>query len=228
MLIFGYQYKAGNIMGLFATLLSLIFKDEEIDYSEIKSVMVIDITQLYTTKYNYGYSSGWKWGDGRSIMMPSEVPDGGQYTFSVTFKDGSKKIIKARSDTEKCNRLLQFVYDPPGKEKSSTSQLQIEDKENKNHYPVLGKNQLPNGIYVIGKDIPPGTYDFKCIWGDCYLVKIGKGETDWNCTNYYECIGADSETRVCLNVTCEEGEKIKVDGNAILEISKSKPVEIDL
>ena len=96
--------------------------------------------------------------------------------------------------------------------------------------PVLGKNQLPNGLYVIGKDIPAGTYDFKWIWGSGSLSRIVKEETDEKSSYYFEYMGIEEkyQTRLCINVKCDAEDQIKIDGNIIVEISKSKPVVIDL
>lgn len=49
-------------------------------------------------------------------------------------------------------------------------------------------------------------------------------------STYYENVGAqyDYEYRQCFHVVCAEGELLKITGNLIVEISKSKKIELDL
>ncbi|MFA5342162.1 MAG: hypothetical protein WC332_10340 [Clostridia bacterium] len=210
-------------------ILSKIF-NEDINYDNVKSVVILEITQLYSKKSNIGYSLGSEKGSGRAITMQSTEPAGSEYTFSIKFKDGSTKVIKAQSGTEICDKLLQISYDPHVKEKVKPHKPQKEDKDNEKQLPVLEKNQLPNGLYIIGKDIPAGTYDFKWIWGAGSLSRIVKKETDKKSSYYFEHMGDKEayQTRLCINVRCDEGDQIQIEGNIIVEISKSKPVEIDL
>lgn len=207
-------------------ILGKIFS-ENIDYDNIKSVVILEITQLYSSKSNIGYSFGSEKNSGRAITMQSTEPAGSEYSFSVKFKDGSTKIIKAQNGTDICDKLLQISYDPYVKKKPKT---QKDYKDNEKQLPVLGKNQLPNGLYIIGKDIPAGTYDFKWIWGAGSLQRIIKKETNEKSSYYFVYMGnkKDYQTRLCINVRCDEGDRIQIEGNIIVEISKSKPVEIEL
>lgn len=207
-------------------ILGKIFS-ENIDYDNIKSVVILEIIQLYSSKSNIGYSFGSEKNSGRAITMQSTEPAGSEYSFSVKFKDGSTKIIKAQNGTDICDKLLQISYDPYVKKKPKT---QKDYKDNEKQLPVLGKNQLPNGLYIIGKDIPAGTYDFKWIWGAGSLQRIIKKETNEKSSYYFVYMGnkKDYQTRLCINVRCDEGDRIQIEGNIIVEISKSKPVEIEL
>ncbi|MFA7672774.1 MAG: hypothetical protein WCY62_02855 [Clostridia bacterium] len=210
-------------------ILSRIF-EEDINYDSIKSVTVLEITQLYSTKSNIGYSFGSEKGSGRAITMQSTEPAGSEYTFNIKFKDGSTKVVKAQSGTDRYDKLLQISYDPKEKEKPKQEKIQKDNQNDKNPLPVLGKNQLPNGSYVIGKDIPAGTYDFKWIWGAGSLRRTVKAETNEKSAYYFEYMGIEAayQTRLCINVRCDEGDQIQIEGNIIVEIFRSKPVEIDL
>ncbi len=169
-------------------------------------------------------------GSGRAITMQSTEPAGAEYSFNIKFKDGSTKIIKAESGTAKCDKLLQISCDSKTEEKPKKEKAQKDFQNDKNQLPVLGKNQLPNGLYIIGKDIPAGTYDFKWIWGSGSLRRIVKEETDDKSSYYFSYMGIEEkyQTRLCINVKCDEGDQIMIEGNIIVEISKSKPVVIDL
>ncbi|HQM96384.1 MAG: hypothetical protein WC554_13070 [Clostridia bacterium] len=210
-------------------ILSRIF-EADIDYDNIKSVTVLETTQLYSNRSNIGYSFGSEKRSGRAITMQSIEPAGSEYSFNIKFKDGSAKIIKAESGTAICDKLLQISNDSKANEKPKEAIVQKDFQNNKNQLPVLGKNQLPNGLYVIGKDIPAGTYDFKWIWGSGSLSRIVKEETDEKSSYYFEYMGIEEkyQTRLCINVKCDAEDQIKIDGNIIVEISKSKPVVIDL
>ena len=87
-------------------------------------------------------------------------------------------------------------------------------------------------ISLIGRDIPAGTYDFTCVFG-CGgdIMKFENDhDTTLGATTYFQNVGTqyDYESRQCLNVKCTEGELLKIHGNIVVEISKSKKVEIDL
>ena len=72
----------------------------------------------------------------------------------------------------------------------------------------LGKNQLPQGRYIIGKDLPEGTFDFTWVWGEGYLSLY---KTDENTTLgnnlYLENVGTAHEYqyRQCLHLQCAPG-----------------------
>ncbi len=98
-------------------------------------------------------------------------------------------------------------------------------------YVVLQKNQLPNGKYLVGRDIPAGIYDFTWIFGNGSIMKFKNDhDTTLGATTYFQHIGDkyDYEYKQCLNVHCEEGELIDIDGNVVVQIAKSQKVQIDL
>jgi len=160
--------------------------------------------------------------NGHTILTSETVPAGTKLTFSVTYKDGRQEIIKAVSGTELCDRLLQMALDPAGKKSPG----------NGNYVPVeLQKNQLPNGSYLIGRDIPAGVYDFTWVFGDGQLSKYKNDhDTTLGACTYFEQVGNqyDYQNRQLLNVDCREGEMLRINGNVIVAISRSKKVELDL
>ena len=94
-----------------------------------------------------------------------------------------------------------------------------------------GKNQLPQGRYIIGRDLPEGTFDFTWVWGEGYLFLY---KTDENTTLgnnlYLENVGIAHEYqyRQCLHLQCTAGNMLIIGGNLIVEISRSPKLKIDL
>lgn len=144
--------------------------------------MLIEQTQKYRNKTSWGLSfSNSAFGD--PIAMSQTVPDGTELTFSITYKNGRKKILKVMSDTAMADRLLQMALDP---DKRNASADRAEGKSGQNAASAegkplikLGKNQLPHGRYIIGKDLPEGIFDFTWVWGEGYLSLY---KTDENTT----------------------------------------------
>ena len=206
-------------MGLFGK------KKEKIDFDNIASVVIIEQTQLYINRSRWGVSFGSTRGDSRVMAMEGSTPAGAEIKFSVTYKNGRKEIVKAMSGTDLCDRLLQLALDPV----PAQNDIQNDDKE---YFPVsLGKNELPAGRYLIGKDIPEGTYDFTWVWGNGFIHKYENDhDTTLGACTFSQWVGNryDYEARQCINVKCVNGEMIVINGNIIVRISKSKPVELDL
>lgn len=96
--------------------------------------------------------------------------------------------------------------------------------------PILKKNQLGTNDYVIGKDIPSGIYDVIWIWGHGSVTLSKDETTTLGATKFFKWVGDryDYEQRQCMNIVCEEGNHLHVSGSVIVEIRKSKPVEIAL
>jgi hypothetical protein len=97
----------------------------------------------------------------------------------------------------------------------------------------LGRNELPQGTYLIGRDIPPGTYDFFVVYGDGGKLDLAKRDEEGKIINgtwkfYWVGLKASYENREVVHVLCEEGFTLKITGNVILKIAKSQDVYIDL
>lgn len=199
-----------------------LFNRKTINLDEIASVVILEQTQLYKAKSNWGLSFGSTLGDSRVIAMDGgNIPDGMEFKFSVTYMNGKQEIVKAISGTEVCDRLLQMAIDP------SPAQASVPEYKSVS----LGKNQLPNGDYLIGRDIPVGIYDFTWVFGNGDIMKFANDhDTTLGATTYFQHIGTkhDYEYRQCMNVDCKDGELLKINGNVIVEISKSKKVELEL
>ncbi len=159
-------------------------------------------------------------------MDGNTEPSGCTYTFSITYKDGKKEIVKADSGTETFDRLLQFALDDDVKAKEQDEVAHSILKK----APSLQKNQLPQGVYQIGKDIPIGTFDFHHVWGNGNLELYSSEDTTLGNLKFSQWIGDryDYELLDCINVRCEESWYLHVKGNLIVEIKRSKDVEIDL
>lgn len=90
----------------------------------------------------------------------------------------------------------------------------------------IQKNQLPNGRYVIGKDIPVGNYDFEALHGSGIIVKHLSETTNEH--NYYEFVSLKEENKYLINVDCREGEVLVIPTNMVVAISRSNKVVLDL
>lgn len=148
-------------MGLFSR------QRKELDFENIISVVILEQTQLYKNKSNWGVSFGSTLGDGHVIAMDGRVPAGSEIKFSATYRNGKKEIIKAMSGTDVCDRILQLAVDP------SLPQAQSAGVKAEKEYSSVsvGKKELTSGQYIIGKDIPEGTYDFTWVWGKGSISK---------------------------------------------------------
>ena len=122
--------------------------------------------------------------------------------------------------------LLQFALDDDVKAKEQDEVAHSILKK----APSLQKNQLPQGVYQIGKDIPIGTFDFHHVWGNGNLELYSSEDTTLGNLKFSQWIGDryDYELLDCINVRCEESWYLHVKGNLIVEIKRSKDVEIDL
>lgn len=199
-------------------------KQDEIDFENIVSVVILEQTQLYKGRSKLGITFGSDLGDGSVIAMDDSVPAGSEITFSITYSSGKKKIVKLMSGTDECNELLQIALDPVQPESCKEKPKEYESVS-------LQKNQLPNGDYLIGTDIPAGFYDFTWVFGAGQIMKfVNDHDTTLGATTYIQNVGSqyDYQYRQCLNVKCDYGELLRLSGNMIVQISKSKKVELDL
>lgn len=194
-------------MGIFDNL-------EPEKYDEIVSAVLIEQTQLYKNKTFWGrIYSGSVFGN--PIAMSQSVPDGAELSFSVTYKTGRKKVLKVMSGTALADRLLQLAMDPDIKRREVKQAVGKSSKKvshtNEKALIQLRKNQLPQGRYIFGKDLPVGTFDFTWVWGSGSVGLYGTAEntTLGNCL-YFENVGNryDYEYRQCLHVQCESGNML--------------------
>ena len=203
------------------------------NFDNIVSVVLIEQTQKYKNKISWGLSfSSSAFGD--PIAMSQSVPDGTELIFSVTYNNGKKKIMKVMSGTTLADRLLQMALDPDEKNMQAargdgeSAQNNCADEK-----PLikLKKNQLPQGRYIIGKELPEGTFDFTWVWGEGYLSLYKTGENTTLGNNlFHENVGVAHEYqyRQCLHLQCAPGNMLIIGGNLVVEISRSPKLEIDL
>ena len=146
-------------MGLFGN------KKSKIDLENIISVVLLEQTQLYGKKNNWGLSFGDTFG--APMVMEQTVPTGSRLKFSVTYRNGKKEIVEVLSGTAEADVLLQKAIDPEITDSSGDTQ----QKESVPYQPItVQKNQLPTGDYLIGRDIPVGIYDFTWVYGHGVLI----------------------------------------------------------
>lgn len=220
-------------------------KAEALNYTDIVSVVILEQTQLFENCTQRSYShEPFTWDNLRVIDMTASIPTGVEVTFSVTYRSGKQEIVKAKSGTEKCNRLLQMAIDPKPEGVQTTAQpndsreaappadaLPVENTEQ----PItIGKNQLPHGVYEVGKDIPAGTYDFEWVWGEYafmlhqrYRDKTKSGSVIESAT-LSDIKRYSWDSRQWLNVTLNDGEYLVIESNAVVSIRRSKRIELEL
>lgn len=151
--------------------------------------------------------------------------------FKIKLEDGSVELIQVTEGSRESLKLLQL----------SEENLQLHERKFLPKTPDCGecvpyqlkKNELPQGAYVVGKDIPPGTYDLFVVYGHGGSLEFAKYDEDgkildgtWN--SYWVGLKEEYEHREVVHVLCAEGYSIKVKGNVILRIAKSNKVQIDL
>ncbi len=220
--------------------MSIFKKKNNLDFTQIKSVVILETTQLYNESSSFGTSSGWHIGDVRYYDMPSTIsPAGMVYTFSITFKNGAKEIYKVNSGTAVCDKLLQFVLDPDVNASSVENMPVNTEQQGSEPQPIpdtdpdftLGKNQLPQGEYKIGSDIPAGRFDLKVVFGKGSLThtyanpqKADNKESNF----YYLGLRESYENPIIVGINLSEGDTLKINGNVVLEISRTNDIKIEV
>ena len=111
---------------------------------------------------------------------------------TVTYKTGRRKVLKVMSGTALADRLLQMAMDPDIKTVATGKAVGTPSQKHSHTAGKamfkLGKNQLPQGRYMFGTDLPVGTFDFTWVWGSGSIGLYGTAEntTLGNCL-YSEC-----------------------------------------
>lgn len=122
--------------------------------------------------------------------------------------------------------------DAPDVSRTENTQSSTTKPKNGKKLIQLQKNQLPNGKYIIGKDIPVGIYDFTWVYGSGHieLYLSDKNTTLGNLDYDGGYIGDqyDYQNLQCFHVDCKENEMLVIGGNLVVEISRSKKIELDL
>ena len=97
----------------------------------------------------------------------------------------------------------------------------------------LNKNDLTQGEYVIGKDIPVGVYDFFVVYGNGGKFDIAKYDDndkiiDGTWAFYWVGLQETYEKKELIHIDCKAGYTVKISGNVVLKIVKSQAVRIEL
>ena len=206
-----------------------------------------DLNQIISVEHIGNFTKGW--------LRPfsAEIP-----LFIITYYDGSKQIIKAREGSKEYRDLLSFEGKSPrevqsrvrdGKtsykadaynksyadETGYNSISNIEFNYNTSSLPHnLKTNELPQGEYLIGKDIPTGTYDFFVVYGSGGRFDLAKYDDNGQIINgtwkQFHWIGLKEsyENKELIHIQCDDGYTIKISGNVIMRIAKSQEIKIDL
>lgn len=161
------------------------------------------------------------WGKVYCGIIKSDV----RILFSLRFQDGSAQLIQSREGSKDSLKLLQLCED------TASGHVPPSAGFAKPHQ--LGKNELPQGEYLIGRDIPAGIYDFFVVYGFGGKFDIAKYDADGKIIDgtwsfYWVGLKEEYEQRELIHVQCKEGYTIKIKGNVILKIAKAQRVTIDL
>lgn len=159
--------------------------------------------------------------------------------FVVRLQDGTAQLIQTSEGSEACLKLLQLddegTYESARPKSSNEHKKSSQTKTNKTAQPYnLNENELPQGTYLIGRDLPAGTYDFFVVYGDGGRFDYAKYDENGKIINgtwkhfYWVGLEKDYEKRQLLHIKCDEGYTIKISGNVILKIAKSQKVKINL
>lgn len=154
----------------------------------------------------------------------------GYLLFAVRLQDGTAQLIQSLEGTKDSLRLLQLSDEG---EYQSVQPAAPKRRETTVQPHPLQKNELPQGRYLIGRDIPPGTYDFFVVYGHGGKLSLAKyderGEIINGTWNFYW-VGRKEgyEHREVLHVKCEAGYTVEITGNVVLKIARSQRVRINL
>ena len=152
--------------------------------------------------------------------------------FAVRMNDGSAELIQAREGTKESLTLLQlsesntYIPTPEPQQPKIAVQRTVEPYN-------LKRNELPQGSYIIGRDIPQGTYDFFVTYGQGGKFDIAKYDSNGKIIDgtwdfFWVGLKEEYEHRELVHVNCPDGYTISISGNVILKIAKSQQVQIEL
>lgn len=152
--------------------------------------------------------------------------------FTVRYQDGSAQLIQTHEGTSTSMKLLQLCEDTANGQIQLPSPVPKLSSEPAQPY-QLSKNELPQGEYLIGREIPPGTYDFFVVYGFGGKLDIGKYDSNNKVINgtwdfYWVGLKEDYEKRELIHIQCKDGYILKIDGNVVLKYAKSQSVQIEL
>lgn len=205
---------------------------ENTPVKNIDTAKIVDITQWSKEKLEpSGVSYGR--GGGRAYWRVKRVPTHKEVVFDVTFTDGQVKRISTNEGSKRYESIIPYVDRPRSTPKSTTPKPSTvnETPSEASVTPIeVKKNQLTAGVYIIGKDIPSGRYDLIWVWGEGKIEKYADETTTLGASNYFQWIGNEHkyQHRQCIGVLCSDGEHLRIDGNVVVEIKRSKEIEIDL
>lgn len=97
----------------------------------------------------------------------------------------------------------------------------------------LEKNQIPNGTYIIGEDIPEGIYDFLVIEGegDLSLYKSADNLDYENRIHQFSLsdkVDSKFYKTQCYRIVCKKGNCLVIGDTLVVEISKSPKLYFEL
>lgn len=225
----------GLVVGLVAVITVLCMIATRKRDNMIVSAEVIERIQVTKEQLREsGFSIGWH-GNPRMYWSIDDVPSHIEVRVSVVYENGKRRVLTLIEGSGRYNRIMSICQkrkEVPCEVLPTVNEV-LEQKvtDTKVDYIDVKTNQLVAGVYVIGELIPEGNYDFRWIWGSGRFEKY----PDSTCTYHSDtCVTAnvgnehEYQERVLVNVVCKTGEYLRIKGNLIVEIRKSKPVVLDL
>lgn len=153
--------------------------------------------------------------------------------FTVRLVDGTSELIQVKEGSSESLKLLQLSDDTiNGTIQAPSTPVRRVNADDVQPY-QLGKNELPQGTYLIGEDIPAGTFDFFVVYGTGGKFDLAQYDTNgkivdgtWNF--FWVGLKEDYEKRELVHIQCKEGYTIKISGNVILKIAKAQQIKIEI
>ncbi len=145
--------------------------------------------------------------------------------YIVTYTNGRAGLLQAREGSPEAIKLQTLA------ENTTDTQATAEEKPEGSY--TLNKNELPQGKYQVGIEIPAGVYDFFVIHGTggkfSKMIYDSNGKiTDETWTFYWVGLKESYEHKELIHIDCQSGETIEIGGNVVLKIVRSQKVNIEL
>ena len=196
----------------------------------IKKAKLVDVTQRSKEKIEpSGFSLGR--GGSRTYWRIKQVPGEKKVVFEVVFTDGKVSRITTKEGSKRYESIIPYIGNTSQNTKNKKRNEEEDIEKYNEPYAAefeLKKNQITVGTYVIGKEIPAGRYDLIWVWGSGNIRKHKNKKDPIISTNYYVHIGDGYKCKMCVGVPCLEEECLQIEGNLVVEIKKSKEIEIEL
>ena len=162
------------------------------------------------------------------IVIGEDIP-AGDYTISCVGKEEALLTLwgKEKGDYSSNGGCIYSVWVTPG-DNGKIGKLTLEEGNvvetssgalSFSEYIGLDSNIVPSGVYMVGKDIPAGSYTVSCAGKDEVMLELwGKALQDYesNGGNLYQVWVEPGENGMIGKLTIEEGNVIEIQSGALI------------